>query len=107
MTARWNAITKPGDFRFAQGQWKRYNPTRTLKAEQKNIEVELCQRRNKLLWKRMEGTVSEKSKEEIGRKKKLYRVISKSEICQSQMNPDKVQPEKSPPETEQPEEEKP
>ena len=32
---RWREITKPGDYRYRQGQWKRYNPPRTLKAEQK------------------------------------------------------------------------
>ena len=36
-TTRWKEITKPGDYRYTQGQWKRYNPPKTLKAEQKKI----------------------------------------------------------------------
>ena len=42
LTTRWKKITKSGDYRYTQGQWKRYNLARTLEAEQKKIEVELC-----------------------------------------------------------------
>ena len=28
LTTRWKEITKPGDYRFTQGQWKKYNPSR-------------------------------------------------------------------------------
>ena len=49
LTTRWKEITKPGDYRYTQGQWKKYNPPRTLKAEQEKIEIELWQRKNKLL----------------------------------------------------------
>ena len=30
LTTRWKEITKPGDYRFTQGQWKKYNPSRAL-----------------------------------------------------------------------------
>ena len=59
---RWKEITKPGDYRFTQGQWKKYNPSRALRAEQKRIEVDLWQKRNKLLWKRMENNSRETGK---------------------------------------------
>ena len=41
LTTRWREITKPGDYRYTQGQWKRYNLPRTQKAERKKIEIEL------------------------------------------------------------------
>ena len=49
LTTRWREKTKPGDYRYTQGQWKRYNPPKTQKAEQKKIEVELWQRRNNFM----------------------------------------------------------
>ena len=61
-------ISKPGEYRYTQGQWKRYNPPRTLKAEQKKIEIEQWQKKNKLLWRRMEG-MSKETQEEIERKR--------------------------------------
>ena len=48
LTTRWKEITKPGDYRLTQGQWKKYNPSRALRAELKRIEVELWQKRNRL-----------------------------------------------------------
>ena len=76
LTTRWREITKPGDYRFTQGQWKKYNPSRALRAEQKRIEVELWQKRNKLLWKRMENN-SRETEEELERKREFHRVIEK------------------------------
>ena len=35
LKCRWKEKPKPGDYRYTQGQWKRYHPPRTLKAEQK------------------------------------------------------------------------
>ena len=32
LTTRLREIPKPGDYRYTQGQWKRYNPPRTQKA---------------------------------------------------------------------------
>ena len=69
LTTRWREITKPGDYRYTQGQWKRYNPPKTQKAEQKKIEVELWQRRNKLLWQRMDGKVNTETQKEVERKR--------------------------------------
>ena len=69
LTTGWRDITKPGDYRYTQGQWKRYNHQRTLKAEQKKIEVELWQRRNKLLWQKLEGTVHTETQKEIERER--------------------------------------
>ena len=34
-----------GDYRFTQGQWKLYNPPRTLKAEQKNCSRGIAKKR--------------------------------------------------------------
>ena len=76
LTTRWKEITKPGDYCYTQGQWKRYNPPRTLKAEQKKIEIELWQKQNKPLWRRMEG-MSKESQEETERKREFHRVIEK------------------------------
>ena len=77
LTTWWREIKKPGDYRYTQWQWKRYNPLRTQKAEQKKIEVQLWQRRNELLWQRIEGTLSTETQEEIERKRELHRVINK------------------------------
>ena len=54
LTTRWKEIVKPGDYRFTQGQWRKYAPSRALRSEQNRIEVELRPKRNKLLWKRIE-----------------------------------------------------
>ena len=69
-------ITKPGDYRYTQRQRKRYNPPRTLKAEQKKIEIELWQRRNKRLWQRM-GGINKVTQEKNERKREFHRVIDK------------------------------
>ena len=81
LTTGWKEITKPGDYRLTQGQWKRYNPPRTLKAEQKKIEFELWQKKNKLLWRRMEG-MSKETQEEIEQKREFHRVIDKTRNLQ-------------------------
>ena len=36
---RWKEITKPGDYSFTQGQWKKYNPSRALRAETNRSRV--------------------------------------------------------------------
>ena len=76
LTSRWREITKPGDYRFTQGQWRKYAPPRTLRAELKRIEVDLWQRRNKLIWQKMEKN-SKETPEEVARKKEFHRVIEK------------------------------
>ena len=49
LTTRWKEIVKPGDYRFTQGQWKKYALSRALRSDQQRFEVELWQKRNKLL----------------------------------------------------------
>ena len=70
LTTRWKEITKPGNYRFTQGQWKKYNPSIALRAEQERVEVELWQKRNKTLWKRMENN-SRETEEELEKKKRI------------------------------------
>ena len=77
LTTRWKEITKPGDYRYTQWQWKKYNSPRTIKAEQKKIEIELWQRKNNLLWQRMEGVVNTESPDGIERRKEFHRAIYK------------------------------
>ena len=72
-TIRWKEITKPGDYRFTQCQWRKYSPPRTLRGEQKRNEVEMWQKRNKIFWQRMENN----SREEADRKRVFHRVIEK------------------------------
>ena len=74
LTNQWREITKPGSYRYRQGQWKQYSRPRTIKAEQKKIEVDFWQRRNKLLWQRMENTVNKKTTEEIERRREFDKV---------------------------------
>ena len=76
LTSRWREITRPGDYRFTQGQWRKHAPLRTLRAELKRIEVDLWQRRNKLIWQKMEKS-SKETPEEIARKKEFHKVIEK------------------------------
>ena len=92
LTSRWGEITRPGDYRFTQGQWRKYAPPRTLRAELKKIEVDLWQRRNKLIWQKMEKS-SKETPEEIARKKEFHKVIKKiknlprrDEACPSSSN---------------------
>ena len=61
LTTRWKEITKP-EYHYTQGQWKRYNPPNTLKAEQRKIEIDFWQK-NKHLWRRMEGMNKETQEE--------------------------------------------
>ena len=51
LTSRQKEITKPGDYWYIQGQWKRYNLPRTLKGEQNKEEIELWQRKKTPLAK--------------------------------------------------------
>ena len=76
LTSRWREITKPGDYRFTQGQWRKSAPPRTLRAELKRIIVDLWQRRNRLIWHKMEKN-SKETPEEVARKKEFHRVIEK------------------------------
>ena len=41
LTSRWREIIEPGNYRFTQGQWRKYAPPRTLRAELKRIEEDL------------------------------------------------------------------
>ena len=59
------------------GAMEKYNPPRTLKAEQKKKEIELWQRKNNILWQRMEGIVNTESPDEIERRKEFHRAIYK------------------------------
>ena len=81
LTTRWKEITKPGDYRFTQGQWQKYTPPKTLRAEQKRIEIELWQKRNKIFWQRIENN-SRESQEEADRKENSTESSRRSEICQ-------------------------
>ena len=76
LTSRWREITKPGDYRLTQGQWRKYAPPRTLRAELKRIEVDLWQRKNRLIWQKMEKN-NKDAPEEVPRKKEFHRVIEK------------------------------
>ena len=76
LTKRWREISKPGDYRFSQGQWRKYNPPRTERSELKRIEMELWQRRNRILWQRMERS-NQETQEETERKREFHRVIDK------------------------------
>ena len=71
LTTKWKELTKPGYYIFTQ-----YIPSRALRAEQKRIEVELWQKRNNLLWKRIENS-SRETEEELERKREFTRVIEK------------------------------
>ena len=33
LTTQWREKPKPGEYHYTQGEWKRYNPPRTQKAE--------------------------------------------------------------------------
>ena len=74
LTSRWREIIKPGDYRFTQRQWRKYASPRTLRAELKRIEVDLWQRRNRLIWQKMEKNNKE-APEEVARKKEFHSVI--------------------------------
>ena len=79
LTTQWKEITKPVDYRFTQRQWRKYTPPRTLRAEQKRIEVESWQKRNKIIWQRTEIN-SRETQKEADREKEFH--IKKSETCQ-------------------------
>ena len=69
LTKRWKELVKPG-------VWKKYDPPRHHRAEIKRIEMTLNQRRNRMLWDRMEEQDGE-AEEETERRNELYRVIEK------------------------------
>ena len=76
LTKRWRELVKPGEYRTSNGAWKKYNPPRHHRAEIKRIEMTLNQRRNRMLWNRMEEQ-DEEAREENERRNELYRVIEK------------------------------
>ena len=51
---RWKGLVKPGEYRTSKGIWKKYDPPRHHRAEIKQIEMNLNQRKNRLLWDRMD-----------------------------------------------------
>ena len=38
-TTSWKEALEPSDYRFTQGQWRKYTPSSTLRAEQERIGV--------------------------------------------------------------------
>ena len=76
LTKRWRELVKPGEYRTSNGAWKKYIPPRHHRAEIKRIEMTLNQRRNRMLWNRMEEQ-DEEAREENERRNELYRVIEK------------------------------
>ena len=54
LTKRLKELVKPGEHRTSKTAWKKYNPPRHHRAETKRIGMTLNQRRNKMLWDRME-----------------------------------------------------
>ena len=76
MTTRWKELVKPGEYRTSNGAWRKYNPPRHHRAEKKRIEMTLNQRRNRMLWDRMEEQDRETEKE-TKRRNELHRVIEK------------------------------
>ena len=69
-------IVKPGEYRTSNGVWKKYNPPRHHRAEIKRIEMTLNQRRNRMLWDRMDEQDGE-TEEENERRNELYGVFEK------------------------------
>ena len=73
---RWKELVKPGENRTSKGNWKKYSPPRHHRAEIKRIEMNLNQRRNKIIWKRMEEQEKE-PEDDTTKREELYRVIKK------------------------------
>ena len=69
---------------------EKIKPSKNIESRTELIEIELWQRKNKLLWRRMEGTNKERQKE-IERKRLFRRVIDKIRIQKKQMKLDKEQ----------------
>ena len=86
---RWNELVKPGEYRTSKGSWKKYNPPRHQRAEMKRIEMNLNQRRNRMLWDRMEEQDKE-PEDHTTKREELYRVIEK--IRNMPKNQDEGQP---------------
>ena len=75
LTNRWKELVKPKEYRTSNGVRKKYNPPRHHRAEIKRIEKTLNQRRNRMLWDRMEE--QDREPEETERKNELHRVVEK------------------------------
>ena len=76
LTKRWKELVKPGEYRTSNGVWKKSNPSRHHRAEIKRIEMTLNQRRNKMLWDRIEQQ-DEEAEKQTERRNELYQVIEK------------------------------
>ena len=72
----WKELVKPGEYRTFKGNWKKYNPPRHHRAELKRIEMNLNQRRNRMLWNRKEEQDKE-PEDNTTKREELYRVIEK------------------------------
>ena len=87
---RWKELVKPGEYRTSKGSWKKYNPPRHHRAEIKRIEMNSNQRRNRMLWNRMEEQDKE-PEDNTTKREELFRVIEK--IRNMPKNQDEGQPE--------------
>ena len=78
LTNRWKELVKHGEYTTSNGVLKKYNPPRHHRAERKRVEMNLIQRRNRLLWNRMEE--QEKKPEESNRVVEKKRNMPQKEI---------------------------
>ena len=88
---RWKRLAKPGEYRTSKSVWKKHSPPRHHRAEIKRIGMTLNQKRNRLLWDKMEKNIKE-SGDKISRREELHRVIEK--IRNTPKNNHEIQPER-------------
>ena len=89
---RCKELAKPGEYRTSKGVWKKYNPPKQHRAEIKRMEMTLNQKRNRLLWDKMEKNNKE-SEDERSRREELHRVIEN--FRNTPKNNHEIQPETS------------
>ena len=73
---RWKELVKPGEYRTSKENWKNDNPPRHRREERKGIQMNLNQRRIKMLWDHMEAHDKE-HEDDTTKREELYRVIEK------------------------------
>ena len=78
---------------YSNGGWKKYNQPGQHWLETKRLEMELRQRRNRLIWERMEKQNKE-SQDVIQRRKRITQMITKTQEYTYDLNEDQTRPSK-------------
>ena len=89
LTTRWKEIAKPGGYRFTQGQWRKYTPPRTLRAEKKGFKWNCGRNKIKLSGKEWRTTAGKHRRRQT-EKASSAELLRKSGTCRKETKQEPV-----------------